>query len=522
MITLSSEALFDIATDTSTGTYITNLDLRKNEGIVSRTRMEKAFRLLELASPLNQPTTPKERPLPMRLRRADLAGRVNGLLRFCFTDRKLTSYAGLELVREYLSGLDWNRRLRRAFGRSFPRSDFGAVALVRLILGLLLVGGRRLWHLRYVAADPMVQRFCGLRHLPTAMTVGAWLRRFNEQHVRILQELNADITAETMRSIGLRRLTLDVDGSVLSTGLRVEGARRGFNPHHRKVPSYYPITAYEAQSGQMLRVENRAGNVHDGKASLPFLEDLVEQIQSRRGYRDTLEFRMDGAFFRQDVLEFLDRCGAEWAIKVPFYPWLHLKTYVLEAPAWSKVADGVFSSEARVAVKSWDRVLRIVIYRKRVLYRTKKNFQLDIFDPNDGYWEYSAICTNKMLSPRALWHFLNGRGAHEKALGELKSGFAFDAVPTLRYAANSAWQVLSILAFNLSRGFQIATGATSRRPNRKRRCRYRFDSIHTLRFKLLGRAGLLTAPAGRSTLDLGPQAAVKQDFNRTLEHLRAA
>jgi hypothetical protein len=46
--------------------------------------------------------------------------------------------------------------------------------------------------------------------------------------------------------------------------------------------------------------------------------------------------------------------------------------------------------------------------------------------------------------------------------GELKGGFAFDCVPTMRYAANSAWQLLSVLAFNLMRGFQMATTAERR------------------------------------------------------------
>ena len=105
-------------------------------------------------------------------------------------------------------------------------------------------------------------------------------------------------------------------------------------------------------------------------------------------------------------------------------------------------------------VKTWDRVLRVVLYRKRVFHLTKKNFQLDLFDPDDGYFEYSAIATNKQLRGPALWRFLNGRGTHEKILGELKNGFAFNAVPTLSWAANSAWQVLSVIAFNLTRSFQ--------------------------------------------------------------------
>jgi hypothetical protein len=61
-----------------------------------------------------------------------------------------------------------------------------------------------------------------------------------------------------------------------------------------KAPSYYPITAREAQTGQILRVQNRSGNVHDGKGSPGLLRSLFGQI--RRSFGDTLaiEFRMDG------------------------------------------------------------------------------------------------------------------------------------------------------------------------------------------------------------------------------------
>ena len=66
--------------------------------------------------------------------------------------------------------------------------------------------------------------------------------------------------------VGAARLTIDIDGSVVSTGLKAEGARCGYSPHRRKAPSYYPIGAYETNSGVMLNVLNRSGNVHDGKA----------------------------------------------------------------------------------------------------------------------------------------------------------------------------------------------------------------------------------------------------------------
>ena len=56
---------------------------------------------------------------------------------------------------------------------------------------------------------------------------------------------------------------------------KVERARRGYNPHRRKVPSYYPITAHLAETTHVLRVRNRSGNVHDSKGSVGFLRELA-------------------------------------------------------------------------------------------------------------------------------------------------------------------------------------------------------------------------------------------------------
>src|SRR5439155_129713 len=232
---------------------------------------------------------------------------------------------------------------------------------------------------------PVIQRFCGVAVLPGDRTLSRWLSRCVGGVRAGLHALNGELIAEVVQRLKLKRITLDVDGTVVSTGLTVERAFRGYNPHHRKVPSYYPITAYLAQTGHLMRVRNRSGNVHDGKASLPFLRDLFAQV--------------------------------------------------------------------------------------------------------DGHWEYSAITTNKPLGLRALWKFMAGRGTHEKVLAQLKNGFAFDVVPTRSFAANSTWQILSVLAHNLITNFQIALAARPRPRTSKRRSLFLLRSIHTLRYEFLGRAG---------------------------------
>ena len=206
----------------------------------------------------------------MRRRKAELRARVNGPLTLRYERTGLTSYAGLDFVRRWLQRDGVLALLRRELATTLPPTDYGVCGLVLVVLALLLSGGRRLRHLRYLERDPIVRRFCGLRQLPTARTVGRWLAAFRAAHLPRLQWVNALVAARAIRQTGQRRLTIDVDGSVVSTGLQVAWAQRGFNPHRRKVPSYYPITAYEAQSGQVLRVQNRPGNVHDGKAASRF------------------------------------------------------------------------------------------------------------------------------------------------------------------------------------------------------------------------------------------------------------
>src|SRR3989337_3496456 len=232
----------------------------------------------------------------MRRRNTELQARVNGNLELECGEIKLTSYAGLELFNRYLRTMHFNDRIRSAFLGARLSGDFGVVAMVRLLVGLLVVGGRRLDDVGYVADDPVFLRFCQLQILPTARTVSRWLTQFTMKTVERLQALNAAVIAHVIPGLRLRTVTVDVDGVVVSTGLQVERAFRGYNPHHRKVPSYYPIMAHLAETTHVLRVKNRSGNVHDGKAGLPFLRDLWRQVGTLLPRGGTVRFRMDGAF----------------------------------------------------------------------------------------------------------------------------------------------------------------------------------------------------------------------------------
>ena len=455
----------------------------------------------------------------MRRSRTDLRARINGDLQLEFGEVALTSYAGLELFGRYLRATGFNVVVRNAWTGASGWGDFGAVAMVRLVIGLVVVGGRRLRHVAFVQDDPLFRRFCEVQVVPTARTVSRWLQGFTMTTVAHLQAINTAVVARVLATLGVRTWTIDVDGVVVSTGLQVERAFRGFNPHHRKVPSYYPIMAHLAETTHVLRVKNRSGNVHDGKAGLPFLRDLGTQLETLLPRGGTVRFRMDGAFFRQDVLQWLGARAAGYAIKVPFYHWLDLQQYIRARPTWRPVAPDITGFVVPAAATPWGRPVRVAIYRKHVQHRATKNYQLDLFDPNDGHYEYSAVTSNLDLTLANLWRFACGRGNHEKTIAQLKTGLAFHTVPTMAYAANSAWQQLVVLVHNLLTNFQIETGAVRRSPTRKRTTLPVLQSVQTLRFVLFHRAAQFVRPGGVMRLRLTDNAATRQTFTRIRDAL---
>jgi hypothetical protein len=81
----------------------------------------------------------------------------------------------------------------------------------------------------------------------------------------------------------------------------------------------------------------------------------------------------------------------------------------------------VTGHETKLVLPQWnDFRLRVVLYRKHVHPETRRNFQLDLFTPDDGHYEYSAIATNLPLGLSALWALACGRAEQEKTFAELK------------------------------------------------------------------------------------------------------
>ena len=117
-----------------------------------------------------------------------------------------------------------------------------------------------------------------------------------------------------------------------------------------------------------------------------------------------------------------------------------------------------------------------------------------------------------------LHTFYAGRCNQEKDIGMLKSGFAFDQLPSNNHSGISLWQKLSMLAYNAVTGFamEVVDGATRRRNAvaEKATRLFKCATWATIRFIHLCVPGQLVNNSGRTVLHLPESRARKADWDK--------
>lgn len=451
----------------------------------------------------------------MRLRKQDFSQRINSNLKIEFAKQDLSSHSGLELFRRYFALIQLHSRIRKGFHGHGLSGDYSCVHLIMVFIALWLCGGRRLRQIPFISEDPLVQRLCGLKSLPSDRTVSRWLGQFTNDALQALIRLNSEIVTEKLKALNLARVTLDFDGTVLSCGDKVKWAARGYNPQNRHSKSLYPLLCHVAQTGHFLRVQNRPGDVHDSKRALEIIKSAVDQIRMALP-NALLEVRLDSAFFQENVIKYLLKENIEFTIKVPMWSWLQLKELILLRQRWSHANKKLSYFKTLVPIEAWGIDMDMMFYRKKLSATPKKDYQLDFFTPDDGVYEHFVIASNKNVSAENLLDFYNGRCSMEHDIAEIKGEFGFDVIPCKDYQGNGAHQQISTLAYNLVRNFQIDTLNPKLRPKTMSRTNiFEFESLKTLRFEMITAAGRLLNISGTKVLRLSQSTMRRKLFEKT-------
>lgn len=427
----------------------------------------------------------------------------------------MTTYSGLTLIDHCLRLYRIQHRLKKAMNGYGFKGDYSIGDILFVLLIMLFVGTERLKHLDYLRSDPLFCRVVRLTRIPHRTKLSTSLKQFTSDSLKALIELNSELVVEKLQELGLMEITIDLDGTVITSRGNPSWAFKGYNPIKKGAKSYFPLTAHVAETGHFLSIMNRPGNVHDSNRALTVIQTIHRQLS---GF--SIGFRADSAFCVPDVINYLLAKHLCFAIKAPFWKITALKQAVQKRKRWFRINKRWSYFWIKDPIDSIDHQHYVLVLRKK-LRCPEGPLQLDLFSPNNGVYQYSAVVTDsKDWDPAQLLLFVSGRSAQENSIGELKTSFAFDHIPTNTYQANSAYMQMSQMAYNLSISMQHSMGLAKDNPSNPKSTRqHKVIEWRTFRFLILNRAGRIAWDQGKKVLEMTKNAATKGLYDKIADSL---
>lgn len=357
----------------------------------------------------------------------DFALKFNGSIRLEAREERLTAEAGALLLREVDERLGLSRWLgeRLKDPRDPARVTHPLEELVRTHLLLLGQGWRdqddadelrqdaalRLGVSERKSTGPVEQQEGapqGLASQPTlSRTMGILA---SEQNRQVLSEglvwgTGRRLRAKQPKGQKLKQVTVDVD----SLPVEVHGQQPGsaYNGHyHTRI--YHPLVALLAESGDLLDVQLREGQVHTANGALEFIEPLLARVE--RHVSQKVALRMDAGFPEDTLLSRLEQRGTPYVARVR-------NTRVLkdEAAIPRFLHLGLPQGEPKTSfyewqyqAQGWSRPRRAVLVLQQA--------EGELF-PN-AFWLVTSWTAQQMPAADLLEHYRQ-RGTAEAHMGEL-------------------------------------------------------------------------------------------------------
>ncbi|HED38744.1 MAG TPA: IS1380 family transposase [Ignavibacteria bacterium] len=448
----------------------------------------------------------------MNYKQSDIYRKYQQINNFQFEteNQSYSSFSGLIVFQKLFVHLGLKSKLKACFKYNYRQGVIQHHSIMLMLIIHILLGYRELRDQRFYADDPMVKRLLGMSQLPSVSTISRVLSNTENSDIENLRHLNKTVILDRLTDLSLARVTIDFDGSVLSTTRRAEGSAVGFNKKKKGARSYYPLFCTVAQTGQVFDFHHRAGNVHDSNGADAFISDCINQIRGELSSGVIIESRMDSAFFSDQIVTMLNTNHIEFTQSVPFERFPQLKKHIEENVDWIEHDDKHAFFELDWKPDSWKSTnFRFIAVRKEVKKQIKGPIQLDLFVAYDYKYEFKVILTNKTVQANSVLLFHNGRGSQENIFSELKSQAQMDYVPTNTKKGNQLYLLATLFAHNLMRELQMRTQVIERTTTPKRAALWVFEKIGTLRKKMIQRAGRITKPNGILTLTMAGNQAVK-------------
>ena len=287
----------------------------------------------------------------------------NGFLKVAFQGSRVTSDAGLLLVRELDERLGLEALISEHLSdsRQGLNTQFSLADLLRQSVYSGLAGYEDLNDAVRVSADPTFRLIGSSKIWDRGTALTSTLHWFEtelltrEENLVGLMAVNREVLAQAGMPTRAGRIVLDMDSSESP----VHGAQEGsaYNGHFESV-CYHPLFLF-TEHGDCVAATLRPGNV-------PSADDwddlLLPEIERQQAEGNRVAFRADAAFAKPEIYDALEKRDVDYAIRIPANKSLELKIeeILLRSPGRPSCKPLVRFKSFRYQAKSWTTPRRIV------------------------------------------------------------------------------------------------------------------------------------------------------------------
>lgn len=310
-------------------------------------------------------------------------------------------------------------------------------------------------------------------------TLGSFLREFTFGHVRQLDAVASRLLARLAEKTPLVSgidgpVLIDIDDTIIEVhGYAKQGSGYGYSGVRGLNALITTVTTEHAApviAGQRLR----KGACGSPRGAARMISDTLATLSRLRCPESTgkVLLRADSAFYGHPSVSAAIRGGADVSITVRLDPKVKAAIAAINEDAWTPIeytdavydeSSGRWVSRAEVAEiaftafgsKTASKQVpgRLVVRRIPDLNDRSGDGQATLFDT----WRFHAFFTTTELDAITADKTHRGHAIIEAVHADLKNS-ALAHLPSGRFAANAAWLVLAVMAFNLTRTAATLTG----------------------------------------------------------------
>ncbi len=368
-----------------------------------------------------------------------------------FSNREVTAWGGLALLKQMLDQMGF-REAAQKWGLPEPGSNRGyaPLQLIEQFIVSIWCGACRFAHAETVRMDNTLVRLFGWARAAGHKAIMRLFGRFDMlTNERVLAEVYRWFFGKIQ---ALKRVTLDIDSTVITRHGGQEGAVRGYNANRRGRASHHPLIAFVAEARMVANFWLRPGNAHSANNLLQFLESTLAHL----GEKIVGLLRADSGFFDEAILTALEAKRIPYIIAARLTQPLQRAIY--QATGWWALETGLELAELRYRAAGWATERRLIVVRQSVKRKTAPGKTLSLFadDPDIQGWRYGAFVTTLDLPMVEVWRLYRGRADCENRIKELKADFGLDAFNMRDFWATEAALGFAMLAYNLMSLFRQA------------------------------------------------------------------